>query len=426
MSRPDTNSATPRPSSLKHNVASLGLVLAANTLIPLITLPYLTRVLGAEGYGRIAYVQAVMAYATLFTDYAFSWSAVREVAAARDDRDALSRVFHSVWAAQWLLTLAAAVVLGVTGWAIGIRDINLVMYVLGFIAIVFANTLFPLWLFQGLERMGEIAVIQVVTRLLGVPAVFLLVHSPSDAVLALGIQAGVSILAGSAALIYLWRARWLHWARPARQDILTAFKSGFTLFLSKLGISFYTTLAPLALGIMSGTTAVSYFSLADRLRTAGQSLLSPIATALFPRLSHLYASDRATATRLAARGFQLTLGVALLISVSLFTLAEPVIRLLGGYEFEAAVPVLRVLAALPLIVGLSNVFGVQIMLANGRTKPFNLILGGAAILGAIAIWPLTKTFGALGAAASVVGVELFVTAAMAAYLSRHPQLWRSS
>lgn len=418
-------STAPQPSSLKRNVASLSLVLAANTIIPLITLPYLTRVLGPEGYGRIAYVQAVMTYAALFTDYAFSWSAVREVAAVRDDRDALSRVFHSVWAAQWLLTLAAALILGGVALAMGIRGTGLAMHVLGFLAIVLANTLFPLWFFQGLERMGEIAVIQVLTRLLGVPAIFLLIRAPEDAVLALGVQAGVSILAGGSALGYLWRARWIHWATPTWGGIGAALRAGFTLFLSKLGISFYTTLAPLALGLMTGTTAVSFFSLADRVRTAGQSLLSPIATALFPRLSHLYASDRATAARLAARGFLLTLGAALVISAALFVLAGPAIRLLGGAEFESAVPVLRLLAALPLIVGLSNVFGVQIMLANGRTRPFNLILGGAAVLGMLAIWPLTYAFGALGAAASVVGVELFVTATMAAYLSRHPQLWRT-
>lgn len=420
-----TRPVPPLPSSLKRNVASLGLVLAANTVIPLITLPYLTRVLGADAYGRIAFVQAVMTYATLFTDYAFSWSAVREVAAARHDRHALARIFHSVWAAQWLLTLAAVLILGSVACVMGIHGTRLAMYVLGFLAIVFANTLFPLWFFQGLERMGEVAVIQVLTRLLAVPAIFLLVQSPADEVLVLGIQASVSILAGSMAQAYLWRARWIRWALPTWEEIVAALRAGFALFLSKLGISFYTTLAPLALGLMSGTTAVSYFSLADRLRTAGQSLLSPIATALFPRLSHLYASDLATATRLARRGFLLTLGVSLLISVALFALAGPVVQLLGGAEFESAVPVLRVLSALPLIVGLSNVFGVQVMLANGRSRPFNIVLGGAAVLGLLVIWPLTHAFGALGAAASVVGVEFFVTTAMAAYLSRHPELWRS-
>lgn len=423
MTALDEAAGAPRPSSLKRNVASLGAVLAANTLIPLITLPYLTRTLGAESFGKLVYVQAVMTYALLFTDYAFSWSAVRDIAAARDDKPRLSRMFHSVWAAQWLLSAVTGLVLALIAWLAGMHGATLALYSLGFLAIVLGNTLFPLWFFQGVERMGEIALIQVGTRLLSIPAIFLLVKSPSDTAVALAIQAGVALLAGSCALLYLWRSGWVNAYTPSRVDIVAALRTGFTLFLSKLGISFYTTLAPLALGLMAGTTAVSYFSLADRLRSAGQSLLSPIATALFPRLSHLYASDRASAARLAHRGFILTLAVASAISLALFCLAGPAVRLLGGKEFDPAVDVLRVLALLPLIVGLSNVFGVQIMLPNGRIRAFNCILAGAAVLGATAIWPMTVWLGAVGAAVTVVSVELFVTCAMAFYLSRHSDLW---
>jgi O-antigen/teichoic acid export membrane protein len=425
MTALDEAAGTPRPASLRRNVASLGAVLAANTLIPLITLPHMTRALGADSFGKLAYVQAVMAYALLFTDYAFSWSAVRDVAAVRDDKSRLSRMFHSVWAAQWLLTAIAGLVLALVAWFADVRGTTLALYALGFLAIVLGNTLFPLWFFQGLERIGEIALIQVVTRLLSIPAIFLLVKSPADAPTAMGIQAGVALMAGSCALLYLWRSGWVKAYAPGRADIIAALRTGFTLFLSKLGISFYTTLAPLALGLMAGTTAVSYFSLADRLRSAGQSLLSPLANALFPRLSHLYTSDHASATRLAHRGFLLTLAVASVISLGLFCLAGPAIRLLGGKEFGPAVDVLRVLALLPLIVGLSNVFGLQIMLPNGRTGAFNRILAGAAVLGVVAIWPMTNWLGAIGAAASVIGVELFVTCAMAFYLYRHPDLWRT-
>lgn len=415
----------PKPASLKRNIASLSAVLAANTLIPLITLPYLTRTLGVKSFGELAFVQVVMMYTLIFTDYAFSWSAVREVASVRDDRSFLSKVFFSVWSAQWLLTAVAGVVLLLIGWAAGLSEAKLALYALGFLAIVIGNTLFPLWFFQGIERMGEIAVIQVGTRALSVPAIFLLVQSPADTWIALAIQASVSLLAGGCGLVYLWRSGWLHAHTPKPSEIFSSLQKGSALFVSKLGISLYTTLAPLALGLMAGTNAVSYFSLADRIRNAGQSLLSPIANALFPRLSHLYISDRARATRLAQKGFALTLGLSALISLILFFAAEPAVALLGGEDFGPAASVLRILSSLPLIVGLSNVFGVQIMLPNGRTREFNTILGLAAALGLIAIWPLSHSFGALGAAVSVVGVELFVTLAMALYLFRHPELWQT-
>jgi O-antigen/teichoic acid export membrane protein len=412
------------PRSVKHSIGSLTVVLAANTLIPLITLPYVTRTLGAATFGEIAYVQAFMAFVMLFTDYAFSWSAVRDVAATRDHKRHLSETFCSVWGAQWLLTIIAALALLILAYFVGLNRDKWSLYLWGFMAVVLGNTIFPLWFLQGLERMGEIALIQVCTRLLSIPAIFMLVKTQDDAATVLGIQAGVALLAGGATLLYLWRSKWVDLHVPTFSSVVAALKSGFTLFLSKVGISLYTTLAPLALGLMAGTTAVSYFSLADRIRAAGQSLLTPIAGVMFPRLSHLFQADREGANRLLARGFALTLIISTLICVALICLAGPAIKLLGGQEFGPAIEVLRVLAVLPLIVGLSNVFGVQIMLANGRTRPFNLILAIAAILGVTSIWPLTLWLGAIGAALSIVGVELFVTCAMALYLHRQPHLWK--
>lgn len=423
-SESEANTA-PKPSSLRRNVASLSVVLAANTIIPLITLPYVTRTLGADTFGKVAFVQVVMTFVMLFTDYAFSWSAVRDVASARNDKRQLSRLFYSIWAAQWMLTAVAGLALSALALVLRIVNYEFMLFTIGFLAVVVGNTLFPLWFFQGLERMGEIALIQISTRLCSIPAIFLLVTKPEDALIVLGVQAGVAMLAGVFSLFYILRSDWVHYYQPSCADVASALRSGWTLFLSKIGISLYTTLAPLALGLVAGSTAVSYFSLADRIRAAGQSLLTPLANALFPRLSHLFDSDRESANRLVVRGFSLTLLTASIISLGLFCLAGPAIHLLGGHEFESAKQVLQVLAVLPVLVGLSNVFGVQVMLANGRVRPFNLILAGAAIIGVIVIWPLSHWMGAVGAALSVVIVELFVTCTMALYLSRNPDLWKS-
>lgn len=408
---------------LRYSIASLSVLQAANYLIPLITLPYLTRVLGTIGYGTIAYVQAVMAYLMLLTDYAFSWSATRDIAAHRHDRAAVSRVFRASWGAQWLLTTGAGLLLA-TGLALTrVSEEQAALYAIGFLAVV-GNTLFPLWLFQGLERMSEIAWLHVGARLTTVPLIFGLVATPHDAWRALAIQSGAALLAGFGALLWVARLRWIAWQWPTRQEVVAALRGGSSLFVSKLAIGCYTSLVPVILGAAAGTAAVAYFSLADRLRTAGQSVLTPIAQALYPRLSHLYASDGQSARQLARRAFGWTTTTAALTSLFLYLVAEPAIALLGGPGFEEAASVLRLLALLPLIVGLSNVLGVQIMLPNRLTLPFNRILGTAAMLGLGLAWPLASAWGARGAAATVVVVECFVTMAMALYLWHKPQLWR--
>lgn len=415
----------PSQPSIKRNFVSLSLVLFANTVIPLITIPHLTRALGAEEFGRIAYIQALMTFVTIFTDYAFSWSGVKNISAVRDNEYKLSFVFCSIWAAQWGLTILSAIVLLLFSVISNAGSEDVFLYTLGFIAVVLGNVIFPLWFFQGIERMQEIALIQISTRIFSIPAIFLFISTPADTAKALGIQAGVSMLAGICCLYYIFICRWVQIQVPTIQDVVNVLFRGFNLFLSKFSISFYTTLAPIALGLMAGTSAVSYFALADRIRTAGQSLLTPVANTLYPRLSNLFTNNRSDASILLRKGFFVTIFLASFISVNLFLFAAPAIKLLGGDEFGAAAEVLMILAPLPLVVGLSNIFGVQIMLANGKTRPFNFILTGAAVIGAIVIWPLTLWLGAVGAAISVLGVELFVSIAMAAYLSRHVQLWKS-
>lgn len=407
---------------LRNSIASLSLLQASHYLVPLITLPYLTRVLGTSGFGTIAYVQAVMTYLTLLTDYAFSWSATREIAARRHDRAAVSRVFRATWAAQWLLTALAGLLLLFGLWLAGSPGDGPALYAIGFLIVV-GNTLFPLWLFQGLERMAEIAWLQVGARIATIPFIFAFVDRPEDAWLALVIQSGAGLVAGAGALLWMARQRWIDWQLPSGAEVEEAMRGGLSLFISKLAIGCYTSLVPVVLGIVAGTTAVAYFSLADKVRAAAQSLLTPIAQALYPRLSLLYASDGAAARHLARRALGVTLVTAACTSLALFAAAGPAITLLGGPGYEDAVPVLQLMALLPLAVGLSNVFGVQVMLPNRLTLPFNRILGAAAVFGLLLAWPLISFGGARGAAATVVVVECFVTTAMALYLSRKPQLW---
>lgn len=414
------SSTAPR---LRNSIASLSVLQAAHYLVPLVTLPYLTRVLGPAGFGAVAYVQAVMISLMVLTDYALSWSATREIAARRNDRTAVSRVFRGNWGAQWLLTAAAGGLLALGLWLAGANGGERVLHAIGFAAVI-GNTLFPTWLFQGLERMAQIAWLQVSARLATVPLIFGLVDTPDDAWVALAIQSGVGVVAGAGALLMMARQRWVDWKWPSGAEIAGGFKEGFPLFLSKLAIGCYTSLVPVILGTVAGTTAVAYFSLADKVRAAAQSLLTPIAQAMYPRLSHLYVSDVAAARKLARRALWLTILVAGGASLLLFIAAAPLIGLFGGSGYEDSVRVLHLMALLPLVIGLSNVFGVQIMLPNRLTRSFNVIVGAAAGLGLTFVWPLAAYRGAQGAAAAILLVELFVTAAMALYLSRRPDLWR--
>lgn len=400
---------------LRHNIAALASVQVANLLLPLITLPYVTRVLGVEEWGKLAFVQIVLGYFTLMTNWGFAWSATRKVAAARENLTVLSRTFSATWLAQWLIAVVVSLALLLLIALVPFFTKDATMYLLG-IGLLFSNVLFPVWFLNGIECMKQVATIQITTRIVALPFIFLLVKSPGDAPLMIAIGAAGGLLSGVLTVLWIRRNLTLIWQVPSFNLIWLELKEGGSIFASTVSISLYTTLTPTILGIVAGHTAVGYYSLADRARLAAMAALSPISQALFPRMSHLFSHDHKAARRLLKKSGVVIVGLSGVVSLVLWFAAEPIVLLLAGVQFAPAAVVLKWLAPLPFIIGLSNLFGVQIMLPNKRMKAFNLILGAAGILSLGMIVPLVKWQGAAGASINTLLTECLVTLAMGIYL----------
>jgi O-antigen/teichoic acid export membrane protein len=392
---------------LRTNVMALGLIQIANLTIPLFTLPYLTRVLGVEAYGKVALVQAITTYLILFVDFGFSWSATRTIAACRDDRELVSTTFWENWTAQWLLFCVATVALFVMVAAIPRFHAEIGLFSAG-LAQVLATVLFPVWLLQGLEKLREAAICQLAGRLLALPLIFVLVKSPQDAAFSLLLTGLGPVLAGLFALAWMWRRRLIGFALPKWPQMFGALRSSAHLFGSKLSVSAYTTLNPIMLESAAGTIALGYFNLADKACSAAQCVLNPFSQAIFPRMANLYEHNPAQARKLLRLSILIILALAGAMGVGLWLVSDLAIHLLGGEKFQASAQVLRWLALLPIIKGLSNIFGVQIMIPNGMHATMNRILAGAGILSVAMIWPMSLYFGAVGAAQTSLITESFV------------------
>lgn len=414
---------------LSTNIASLGLVQLSNYVIPLITLPYLTRALGSEAFGKIVFAQVLMTCSVLLVDYGFSWSATRKVAAHSADSAEVNRIFAATWAAQWMLVLLAAVLTAAVVLATDRLRPDAPLYAAAFTTVV-ATALFPIWFLQGLERLEVVAALQLITSSLALIPIFLLVRQPSDAMWVLIIQGCAGMLAGILSLWWMHRQSIVAWNRPHWQDIRAALHEGGALFGSRASISLYTTLAPLVLGWVAGPVALAYFNLADKLRSAAQSLLTPLSQALFPRMSHLVGHDGDAAYVLIKRSAFAVVVIAGISSVSLWVFSDWLVLFLGGSDFAPAAQVLRWLAPLPLVLGLSNVMGVQIMLPHGLNRAFNTILASAAVISLLLIRPMAQYHSALGVAQTVLLIELWVTASMTILLWRQGYLsvgrWRNN
>jgi O-antigen/teichoic acid export membrane protein len=292
------------------------------------------------------------------------------------------------------------------------------LYVWGF-GVVVGQVLFPVWLLQGLENMRLVAMLQLASKVLPLPLLFWMVSSADDVALTLGFFSLVSLLAGVLSMLWIVRQGLVGWQWPTWLELVGALRSAGVLFLSRLSISLYTNLVPLVVGLVAGSAQLAYFNLADKVKTLVQSLLNPVSQALFPRMSLLFKTDQAAAWTLLRRSAVGVLLLSALAGSCMFVGADVIVHILGGEDFDQAVPLMRWLACVPLIVALSNLLGVQIMLPLGMNKVFTAILAGASMVSVVLIYPMVLAGQALGAVHLVVLAEVLVTVSMAGYL------WRS-
>ncbi len=396
-----------------QNLLALYGVQAVNYLFPLLTLPYLARVLGPERWGLLAVVTSLAQYFSLVVEYGFALSATREVAQHRGDRRRLARILAGVLGARVLLALF---VLGVA-WGIFRLVPNLSQDPLLFWSGVFWGLTLgfsPLWFFQGLERLRLVALLEMGVRALGFASIFLLVRSPSHAWLVALAQGVAGVLAAGVALGLAWRE--VGFALPRLSQVLQALRSGFSLFFFRAAVSLYTVGNAFILGLLLPPQLVAYYAGAERLTKALLAMVDPMNRTFFPRLSYLVQHDPHRAGRLATRVL-LAMGlVGALLGVGVYLTAPWVVWLLLGPGFEGAVPAMRVLSPLLPLIALSNALGIQWMLALRLDKPFNGIILTAGFLNLALALLLVPRFSYLGMAYSVVVVEALVTGGMLLYL----------
>lgn len=404
--------------TLRKNFFSLTILQLGNYLVPLLTLPWLTRVLGADGYGKVGFSVAFIGYFILLVDWGFNLSATRQIAVNRTDIEARSRIFWTVLAAKVLILICSALLLAVCIRLIPGLSEQADLLWLAYMAVP-GTALMPVFYFQGIERMAGMASLNLMTRLVAAPLVFLLVVDAGDVAWAVSLQAGSILLAGLLNLGLLFRMKQVCWITPRWPGIGAALADGATLFFSTAAISFYTSSTTVILGFLAGATEVGYFVAAQNIVKAVQGLYGPLSQVVFPRLSHLFQHSRASALLMARKLFWMQGGLTLLTSVVLLFTAPYLIVFLFGPGFTDAISILQYLSPLPFLIGLSNVFGIQIMVPLGYNRAFAGIVTASGVISLLLITALGYRYAADGAAMAVALTELMVTVSMGIFLIRN-------
>jgi len=404
-------------SSVSRNTAALSIQQVSAYLLPLITVPYLVRVLGAFGYGLVAFGQGLVGYLVIIIDYGFGYSATRRISQVQSDTLALSRISSAVWTVKFLLWLTCFA--GLLALLVAIP--KLTQWSSLFVVLYWSslgNVLSPSWLFQGLERMGPAVIVGVIGRILSILAIFALVRTPDDTMTYAAVLSVSAIATGAVAAGLAARRFRIRFILPSHADVRSTLRDGWTLFLSNAAVGLYTVGNSFILGMLSSPGVVGYYFAAERIVKAVVQLPTPLSQALYPALSRTAASSIRRALMLARRLLFALGGVGLVLSCGLFFGAPWIARIFLGPAFHGSIGPMQIMAGLPLLIGISNVLGVQIMLPLGRDRAFAGVLFSAAILNIVLSVLLVPIWQQSGMAAAVLMSELTVVLLMVSYLQR--------
>ena len=407
--------ATPPRSTIRDNLVVLYSAHFCNYVLPLVTIPYVIRVLGPRNWGLVAFAQAFANYVSLLIEYGFGLSAVREVARHRDQPEELATVVSGVLGARGLLTLGSI--------ALGLIVVRWVPEIRGYPGLLWAGMFWgcsqafsALWYFQGLERMKLVAMVDVTAKVTTALAVFVFVRSHDDAwkvLAALGLGAFVSTVTGVVLIYRDVRFRFPRWS-----DTWDALQGGWTMFLYRSSVSLYTAGNAFLLGLFAPPQIVGFFAGAEKIVRAVMGLFNPINQALFPRMSHLAEKSPVSAERLARRSLFLTTGVGILLGGGLVIAAPLIVTILLGRQLLPAVPALRILALLLPVIAVNYALGIQWLLPLGLDGPFNRVVLMSGVLNVLMAFLLAPRYGHLGMAWAIVSAEAFATVGLYVTLRR--------
>ena len=396
---------------LGKNIGFLGVSQAANYLLPLATLPYITRIVGPVNYGRIEFATVTVLFFSALVTYGFTFTATRKIAELKDDFRRISVVYSVVMQAKLLLLIISTFLFVVLLTVVPEYHAEWKIMLFAF-PFVIGWGLYPDFLFQGRQDLGIVAGLNFGIKFLAALLIFTLLREEADFYLVCGINSFAQISASLVSLVYAHkRYKELRWHKVAMRLIRAYLKSGFYIFCSHFFTRVSTFGIIIFLAFLLPDKDLGLFSAAMKLIVVGQSFLfTPIGGALFPYLAKLAKEDLASFYRERRKFAFLMLLVTSLASAVIMIWPSFFVKLVFGEEYLSVAPILRLMAPVFILTAISH-FAMKQGLMVLKVDSYNLwvvLIGG---VGSILLnWFLIDYSGLRGAAWAKLIVEALMAA----------------
>lgn len=385
--------------TLTKNISYLSLAQIANYVLPLAVIPYITRTVGPSNYGLVEFATVVLLYFIVIADYSFNVTATRRIAANISDKQEVSQIFSAVMGAKGLLFGVSLVIFGILVTVIPtFREKALLLWMA--FPIVLGWALYPNFLFQGTQRLGVVALANVLIKGSSAAFIFIFLKEAEDYRLVPFINGITQVGVGVLTLIYAMRklpeAQWL---RPGWQAMASEIREGRFVFLSNYFTRIYGFSAIFIGGFLLNPIQLGIFAAAAKLITVAQSFIfQPLHGALFPFLSEKFAAGQQVFRQGFKKSLLLVFAATLLATLGLMLLAPFLVKLIFGEDYSEAATYVRIMAPMLVIGSLAHMSLQQGLLILRRDKVYMsiVVITGLLSIG-LNLW-LIPEFGIAGAA----------------------------
>lgn len=395
---------------LLGNFTYLTILQFAGYVFPLITIPYLARVIGVDGFGRIAFAAGIVLWVQTIVDWGFSYTATREVARQQDNKIELSRILSNVLCAKFVLMVVSFFLFFVCVLFIPSLWEDKWLYFFAFL-LVPGHIIFPEWFFQGLERMKYITILNLLSKTLFTLLVFVVVKEKSDYIFQPLLTSLGYLLAGIIALILIiikWR---IPLVKPQMSTVLLTIKGSANMFINQIFPNLYNSVGVVLLGVFHGSAANGILNAAWKFVNIAISLFTNVSKAFFPYLSKGLKNHAAFA--------KMTICLAILFAFCIFLSAPLLIELFYTDEFKSAIPVLRIFSFAIVFHVVSNVFGINYMVLDGCEAKLKMFTIVSSVLAFLLSVPMIYCFSYIGMAVSFLFGRFLMALFTSVFVIRH-------
>ena len=402
--------------SIKKNFLLNSILTVTTVLVPLITFPYISRVLLVEANGKVNFASSVINYFVMFSALGIPTYGIRACARVRDDKEQLSKTVHELLFINTVMTVITYTVFLCSLFLVPkfsqektlflITSLNLLLNVVGM------N-----WLYSALEEYKYITIRSLIVKLFSVICIFTLLHSPKD----YKIYALILVVStvGSNLFNFVYSRHFVSYKYYGHYEIKKHLKPIVTFFATTVAISIYANLDTVMLGFVAGDIEVGYYSAALKIRNTLATLAVSLGTVLLPRLSYWAQNKEIEKFKMALKkSFQFMFFMAIPITVYFVIYAKPTILLFSGKDYAGAILPTQWLVPTVFFAGLSNVTGTQAMVPFGNENKMLISILWGAVTNFSLNCVLIPKYGSAGAAFATMITEVVVLGIQCVYIRK--------